>query len=67
MYNIYKIDISETNRGKEQIIIDRKFKYNFSILKKDYIKIYRCTEYKSLNKCKSFIILNDNKICKIIE
>ena len=25
-----KIDISETNRGKEQIIIDRKFKYNFS-------------------------------------
>ncbi|KAG4081428.1 hypothetical protein H8356DRAFT_1405325 [Neocallimastix lanati (nom. inval.)] len=32
-----KIDISETNRGKE------------------------CTEYKTLNKCKSFIILNDNK------
>ncbi|KAG4088993.1 hypothetical protein H8356DRAFT_1432363 [Neocallimastix lanati (nom. inval.)] len=24
-------------------------------------KIYRCTEYKTLNKCKSFIILNDNK------
>ncbi|KAL6611477.1 hypothetical protein U3516DRAFT_782459 [Neocallimastix sp. 'constans'] len=32
-----KIDISETNRGKE------------------------CTEYKTLNKCKSFIILIDNK------
>ncbi|KAL6592749.1 hypothetical protein U3516DRAFT_649214, partial [Neocallimastix sp. 'constans'] len=56
-----KIDISETNRGKEQIIIDRKFKYNFSKLKKDNTKIYRCTEYKTLNKCKSFIILNDNK------
>ncbi|KAL6617966.1 hypothetical protein U3516DRAFT_494289, partial [Neocallimastix sp. 'constans'] len=55
------IDISETNRGKEQIIIDRKFKYNFSKLKKDNTKIYRCTEYKTLNKCKSFIILNDNK------
>ncbi|KAL6594232.1 hypothetical protein U3516DRAFT_788269 [Neocallimastix sp. 'constans'] len=51
----------ETNRGKEQIIIDRKFKYNFSKLKKDNTKIYRCTEYKTLNKCKSFIILNDNK------
>ncbi|KAG4086207.1 hypothetical protein H8356DRAFT_1330727 [Neocallimastix lanati (nom. inval.)] len=56
-----KIDVSETNRGKEQIIIDRKFKYNFSKLKKDNTKIYRCTEYKTLNKCKSFIILNDNK------
>ncbi|KAG4095622.1 hypothetical protein H8356DRAFT_1426937 [Neocallimastix lanati (nom. inval.)] len=56
-----KIDISETNRGKEQIIIDRKFKYNFSKLKKDNTKIYRCTEYKTLNKCKSFIILIDNK------
>ncbi|KAG4084759.1 hypothetical protein H8356DRAFT_1062886 [Neocallimastix lanati (nom. inval.)] len=56
-----KIDISETNRGKEQIIIDRKFKYNFSKLKKYNTKIYRCTEYKTLNKCKSFITLNDNK------
>ncbi|KAG4082708.1 hypothetical protein H8356DRAFT_1437536 [Neocallimastix lanati (nom. inval.)] len=56
-----KIDISETNQGKEQIIIDRKFKYNFSKLKKDKTKIYRCTEYKTLNKCMSFIILNDNK------
>ncbi|KAL6608537.1 hypothetical protein U3516DRAFT_783375 [Neocallimastix sp. 'constans'] len=56
-----KINISETNRGKEQIIIDRKFKYNFSKLKKDNTKIYRCTEYKTLNKCKSFIILNYNK------
>ncbi|KAG4090585.1 hypothetical protein H8356DRAFT_1360666 [Neocallimastix lanati (nom. inval.)] len=42
--------MSETNRGKEQIIIDRKFKYNFSKLKNDNTKIYRF-----------FIILNDNK------
>ena len=25
-----KIEISETNRGKEQLIINRKYKYNFS-------------------------------------
>ena len=56
-----KIEISETNRGKEQLIINRKYKYNFSKLKKDNSKVYRCTEYKTLNKCKSFININDNK------
>jgi len=58
-----KIDINETNRGKEQIIIDRKFKYNFSKLKKiiqKYIDVQNI-KHKTLNKCKSFIILNDNK------
>jgi len=48
-------------RGKEQLIINRKYKYNFSKLKKDNSKVYRCTEYKTLNKCKSFINVNDNK------
>ncbi|KAG4081314.1 hypothetical protein H8356DRAFT_1300378 [Neocallimastix lanati (nom. inval.)] len=24
-------------------------------------KVYKCTEYKKINKCKSFIILNDKK------
>ncbi|KAG4083009.1 hypothetical protein H8356DRAFT_1383049 [Neocallimastix lanati (nom. inval.)] len=47
--------------GNLKIDINRKFKYNFSKLNKDNTKIYRCTEYKTLNKCKSFIILNDNK------
>ncbi|ORX66089.1 hypothetical protein BCR32DRAFT_250539 [Anaeromyces robustus] len=56
-----KIEISETNRGKEQIIINKKYKYNFSTLKKDNTKVYRCTEYRTSNKCKSFIILNNNK------
>ena len=56
-----EIEISETNRGKEQIIINKKYKYNFSKLRKDNSKKYRCTEYKTLNKCKSFIVLNDNK------
>ena len=56
-----EIEINGTNRGREQIIINRKFKFNFSKIKKDNTKIYRCTEYKTYNKCKSFIILNDNK------
>ncbi|KAG4105816.1 hypothetical protein H8356DRAFT_1269925 [Neocallimastix lanati (nom. inval.)] len=53
------IEFSETNRGKEQVIINKKFKFNFSTLKKNNSKVYRCTEYKTKNKCKSFIILNN--------
>ncbi|KAL6621109.1 hypothetical protein U3516DRAFT_796114 [Neocallimastix sp. 'constans'] len=56
-----EIEISETNRGNEQIIINKKYKFNFSFQRKDKSKIYRCTEYKTLNKCKSLIILNDKK------
>ncbi|KAL6600895.1 hypothetical protein U3516DRAFT_802450 [Neocallimastix sp. 'constans'] len=59
--NELKIDISETNRGKEQIIINKKYKYNYSYTKKNKSKVYRCTEYKTLNKCKSYIIFNDEK------
>jgi len=54
-----KIEISETNRGKEQIIINRKYKFNLSSKRKDNSKIYICVEYRTLNRCKSFIILND--------
>ncbi|KAL6632347.1 hypothetical protein U3516DRAFT_792233 [Neocallimastix sp. 'constans'] len=56
-----KIEISETNRGNEQIIINKKYKFNFSFQRKDKSKIYGYTEYKTLNKCKSLIILNDKK------
>ncbi|KAG4088992.1 hypothetical protein H8356DRAFT_1432362 [Neocallimastix lanati (nom. inval.)] len=56
-----EIEISETNRGNEQIIINKKHKFNFSFQRKDKSKIYRCIEYKTLNKCKSLIILNDKK------
>jgi len=45
-----KIVISETNRGKEQIIINKKYKYNYSYTKKNKSKVYRCTEYKTLNR-----------------
>jgi len=56
-----KIEFSETNRGKEQVIINRKFKFNFSTLKKNNSKVYIWTEYRTKNKCKSFIILNNKK------
>ncbi|KAG4100397.1 hypothetical protein H8356DRAFT_1422877 [Neocallimastix lanati (nom. inval.)] len=55
------INISEFNKGKEQIIINKKYKFNFSYKRKDNSKMYKCTEYKKINKCKSFIILNDKK------
>jgi len=55
------IEIRETNRGKKQIIINKKYKFNFSSKKSIILKYYKCTEYKTLNKCKSFIILNDKK------
>jgi len=55
------IDVSESNKGKEQIIINKKYKFNFSYIRKDNSKVYKCTEYKKINKCKSFIILNDKK------
>jgi len=65
MENIVNYETSETIRGKKQIIIDRKYKFNFSYKKVNNSKIYRCTHYKTDYKCKSFIILNDdNKIIK---
>ena len=38
MEEIEKNEISETNRGRKQIIINRKFKFNFSKIKKDNTK-----------------------------
>ncbi|KAL6588644.1 hypothetical protein U3516DRAFT_807101 [Neocallimastix sp. 'constans'] len=32
------IDISESNKGKEQIIINKKYKFNFSYIRKDNSK-----------------------------
>jgi len=58
-----KIEFSETNRGKEQVNINKKnLNLIFSTLKKNNSKVYRCTEYRNRkNKCKSFIILNEKK------
>ncbi|ORY08557.1 hypothetical protein LY90DRAFT_519002 [Neocallimastix californiae] len=55
------IYISESNKGEEQIIINKQYKFNFSHSRKDNSRVYKCTEYKKNNKCKSFIILNNEK------
>ena len=34
----HKLEISKTNRGKNQIILDKKYKYNFLYKKKDNTK-----------------------------
>ncbi|KAG4099326.1 hypothetical protein H8356DRAFT_936929, partial [Neocallimastix lanati (nom. inval.)] len=44
---------------KEQIILNRKYKFNLSSKRKDNSKKYKYTEYKTLNQCPSFIILNN--------
>ena len=44
------IDVSESNKGKEQIIINKKYKFNFSYIIKDNSKVYKCTKYKKINK-----------------
>jgi len=48
-----RIEISETNRGKKQIIINRKYKFKFNFLneKKDNPNVYRYIEYRTSNKC----------------
>ena len=40
------IDVSESNKGKEKIIINKKYKFNFSYIRKDNSKVYKCTKYK---------------------
>ncbi|ORY55234.1 hypothetical protein LY90DRAFT_507246 [Neocallimastix californiae] len=54
-----EIEISKTNKGKEKIILNKKYKFNLSSKRKDNSKKYKCTEYKTLNQCPSFIILNN--------
>ena len=60
MENIIKYEFSKTTRGKKQIIIDRKFKFNFSY-KSVVTKLitFRCTHYKTHYQCPSHIVLND--------
>ncbi|KAG4082898.1 hypothetical protein H8356DRAFT_1437394 [Neocallimastix lanati (nom. inval.)] len=54
-----EIELSKTNRGKVQIILKRKYKFNLSSKRKDNSKKYKFTQYKTLNQCPSFIILNN--------
>ncbi|KAG4102361.1 hypothetical protein H8356DRAFT_1421132 [Neocallimastix lanati (nom. inval.)] len=54
-----KLEISETNKEKYQIIVNRKYKFNLWYITNN-TKVFKCTEYKTDKKCKSYIILNDN-------
>ncbi|KAG4090835.1 hypothetical protein H8356DRAFT_1335733 [Neocallimastix lanati (nom. inval.)] len=49
----------ETNKEKNQIIVNRKYKFNLWYITNN-TKIFKCTKYKTVKKCKSYIILNDN-------
>ena len=58
-----KIEFIKSNRNKDQIAVDNKYLYNFYSSDKKGNKSYRCTSYKTINKCKSTIKLNSsNKI-----
>ncbi|KAL6590700.1 hypothetical protein U3516DRAFT_770227 [Neocallimastix sp. 'constans'] len=52
-------EISETNKEKNQIIVNRKYKFNLWYITNN-TKIFQCTKCKTVKKCKSYIILNDN-------
>ncbi|KAL6604157.1 hypothetical protein U3516DRAFT_759157 [Neocallimastix sp. 'constans'] len=59
-----RIVISKANRGKKQIIINRKYKFNFSNEKKDNSEVYRCTKYRhgpEFNSIRTHIIKIQNK------
>jgi len=54
-----QLEINETNKEKNQIIVNRKYKFNLWYITNN-TKIFKCTKYKTVKKCKSYIILNDN-------
>ncbi|ORY31317.1 hypothetical protein LY90DRAFT_512478 [Neocallimastix californiae] len=54
-----QLEISETNKEKNQIIVNKKYKFNLWYITNS-TKVFKCTEYKTVKKCKSYIILNDN-------
>jgi len=54
-----QLEISETNKVKNRIVLNRKYKFNLCYITNN-TKIFKCTKYKTVKKCKSYIILNDN-------
>ena len=54
-----QLEISETNKEKNQIIVNGKYKFNLWYITNN-TKIFQCTKCKTVKKCKSYIILNDN-------
>ncbi|ORY31105.1 hypothetical protein LY90DRAFT_512538 [Neocallimastix californiae] len=49
------IYISESNKGEEQIIINKQYKFNFSHSRKDNSRVYKCSEYKKIINCPEYI------------
>ena len=54
-----QLEISETNKEKNQIIVNKKYKFNLWYITNN-TKIFQCTKCKTVKKCKFYIILNDN-------
>jgi len=50
-----QLEISETNKEKNHIIVNRKYKFNLWYITSK-TKVFKCTEYKTIKKCKSYII-----------
>ena len=44
-----KLEISETNKEKNQIIVNRKYKFNLCYIT-DNTKVFKCTENKTVKK-----------------
>ena len=61
MNNNLNIEFISSTRNKEQIILDKKYIYNYSHTDKEDNKIFKCSYYKTDNKCSSFIKLNKNR------
>ena len=61
MSNNLNIEFISSTRNKEQIILDKKYIYNYSHTDKKDNKIYKCSYYKTDNKCSSYIKLNRNR------
>ncbi|KAG4096612.1 hypothetical protein H8356DRAFT_1275746 [Neocallimastix lanati (nom. inval.)] len=59
-----QLEISETNKEKNQIIVNRKYKFNLWYITNNTkrIPLYHRIVHPlfAIKKCKSYIILNDN-------
>jgi hypothetical protein len=59
-----KIEYIKSNLNKEELFIDDKYIFNFSRIKKNKSKLYRCSYYKKSSKCSAYI---KNKLDNTIE
>lgn len=55
MENHPKIEFSKTNKGKMQLNVDNKYKYNLQIILKDGTSNFRCVIITKYSKCKAFL------------